>query len=86
MHPDDATALVPVFVPALVTILLEAERSKGEPLTRDEVVTLRDTAAAIMLPAATATSMAAARGYDDLDPERVWEQWQQAREIFADES
>ena len=34
--------LVPVFIPALVVLLANKERSKGEPLTREEVLEIRD--------------------------------------------
>ncbi len=34
----DGEQLVPVFVPALSAVLLNAEDKKGGPLTRDEVI------------------------------------------------
>lgn len=41
MEADDEQ-LVPVFIPALGAILVMAEDQKGEPLTYDEVLTIRD--------------------------------------------
>lgn len=68
-----------VFVPALVALLLNAENTKGTPLTEAEVLEIRDNAACIALPAAVALSMENERGYRDLVAEDCWEEWQQYR-------
>lgn len=68
-----------MFVPALSAILLAAEDKKGEPLTHDEVIATRDNAACIMMTSADADKMADSRGYDDLDPENCWYDWQMLR-------
>ena len=78
--PDDP--LVPVFIPALVSILLRAEREYGSPLSREQVLAIRDKCAVIMLPEKQAAMMAEQRGYDDIDPEQAWEQWQEVRQQF----
>ena len=79
--------LIPVPVPALVAVLLNQENEKGSPLTEQEVLEIRDNAACIMMPISVASEMAESRGYDDLNPEYVWEQWQQARlELIEDEN
>lgn len=76
--------LVLTMVPALVAILLNREDAKGSPLTEEEVIAIRDSAACIALPATVAAEVAKRRGYDDIDPEGCWEQWQAARsEIFG---
>lgn len=75
---DDAN-LVPLFIPALAAILLAAEDKKGEPLSHDEVLSIRDNAACIVMTAADAARMAETRGYDDLDPENCWYDWQMLR-------
>ena len=75
--PDEDTVLD--FVPPLITLLVAAERAKGSPLTEPEVIEIRDTAACMAVPASIARAMADSRGYDDLDPDRVWEQWQERR-------
>ncbi|GAA1726184.1 hypothetical protein [Aeromicrobium alkaliterrae] len=82
MSSDDD--LVLQFIPALVAILLNAEREKGSPLAEEEVLEIRDGATCMRLPRSSAEAVAAQRGYDDLDPERVWEQWQSVRTQFED--
>ena len=76
--------LVIDFSPPLIAVLLAAERSKGGPLTEDEVLDIRDRATCIRLPRSVADATAEQRGYPDLDPERCWEQWQTVRTEFAD--
>ncbi|MEL4358921.1 MULTISPECIES: hypothetical protein [unclassified Luteococcus] len=71
--------LVLVFIPALVALLTAAETTRGRPLTEAEVTAIRDDAVTIALPRADAQAMAAARGYEDIDPELAWEQWQAVR-------
>jgi hypothetical protein len=71
--------LVPVFMPALVVLLVDDERKKGSPLTRDEVIAIRDRGVCMMLKRSMAIEMAAKRGYDDIDPESAWEEWQVVR-------
>lgn len=77
--------VVPVFVPALVALLLSAEEEKGEPLTEEEVIAIRDEAACVMMPAAEAAALEESRGYPDIAPEDCWEQWQQVRLELAEE-
>lgn len=71
--------LIPVPVPALVAVLLNQENEKNYPLTEKEVLEVRDNAACVMMPVSAISKMAESRGYEDLDPEYVWEQWQKAR-------
>ncbi len=68
-----------VFVPALVAVLLNAETTKGTPLTEAEVLEIRDNAACMALPVAVALNMENERGYRDLVAEDCWAQWQQYR-------
>lgn len=79
--PDDRKEedLVPTPIPALIAILLNKEREKGSPLTEAEVIEIRDNAICMMLPASVKMQMEESRGYPDLNPEYVWEQWQTAR-------
>lgn len=77
--------LFPVPVPALVTVLLNKENEKGEPLSEQEVLSIRDNAACIMMPVSVIAKMEESRGYPDVDPEYVWEHWQQARSEFIDD-
>lgn len=71
--------LVPVFMPALVALLVNLEDKKGSPLTAAEVLGVRDAASVIMLPASASEKMAESRGYADIDPENAWYDWQMVR-------
>lgn len=75
----DGEKLVPVFMPALSAVLLSAEDRKGEPLTYDEVIRIRDKALCIMMRVDHVQQMAESRGYDDIDPENCWYDWQHLR-------
>ncbi len=75
--------LIPVFIPALVVLLTEAEKAKGFPLTRDEVLEIRDKGVCMMMPRSKDLAMADSRGYDDIEPEFAWEQWQEIRETLT---
>jgi hypothetical protein len=55
--------LIPVFIPALGAILIAAEDKKGEPLTNDQVLAIRDSAACIMMTNSDAATLAESRGY-----------------------
>lgn len=74
---SDDLILTPV--PALVAVLLAKEKEKGESLTRDEVEKIRDQAACIAMHRDAREKVDESRGYRDIDPERVWEEWQKVR-------
>lgn len=74
--------LVPVFMPPLVNLLVNAERLKGSALTKEEVLAMRDKAVCMMLRQTAAREMAAKRGYVDINPATVWEEWQVARKTL----
>ena len=76
---NDVDDLVPVFMPALVVLLVHAEDKKGTPLTKDEVHAIRDSGACIMMETIDARKMDDSRGYRDIDPENCWHDWQIAR-------
>ncbi|MFZ6735165.1 DUF2314 domain-containing protein [Undibacterium sp. Ji42W] len=71
--------LVPVFIPALVAILVNVEDKKGSHLSYDEVIEIRDNASVIMMEKPDASELAGSRGYDDIDPENCWYDWQMCR-------
>jgi hypothetical protein len=75
--------LIPVFIPALVVLLHRAERLKGSPLTEQEVLAIRDQGVCMMMRVEHAITLDEKRGYNDIDPERAWEQWQEARGLLA---
>jgi UDP-N-acetyl-D-mannosaminuronic acid transferase (WecB/TagA/CpsF family) len=72
-------ALVPVFIPPLVTVLAQHEREKGSPLTEVEVLAIRGKSVVMMMRQSHADQMAQKRGYRDVDPKRCWVEWQEAR-------
>jgi hypothetical protein len=76
---SDSEELVIYPVPSLVATLLNREQAKGSPLTEAEVIEIRDACPSIAVSIDVAEKMDAARGYQDIDPERCWEEWQEAR-------
>jgi len=74
---EDDLIITPV--PALVAVLLSKEREKGSPLTREEVEDITDKAVCIAMPRHARKKVEESRGYEDIDPEHAWEQWQQVR-------
>ncbi len=71
--------LVITCMPSLVSVLWSKEEKKGAPLTKDEVLAIRDAASAVALPASKIAAMEKVRGYMDIDPDHAWEEWQVAR-------
>jgi uncharacterized protein YegJ (DUF2314 family) len=76
---SDNAEQIPVLIPALGAVLLAAEDKKGEPLTNDEVLSIRDNGACIMMTHSDLAKLAKSRGYDDIDPENCWYDWQMLR-------
>jgi hypothetical protein len=72
--------LVPVFMPAL-HVLVALENTRGQPLTRREVEATRDEGVCIAMEPRDAQRLERERGYADLDPELVWDQWQLVRRL-----
>src|SRR5262249_15259286 len=70
--------LLPVFIPALHA-LLRAREKDGEVLTKQQVESTRDQGACIAMDPRDAQKLERVRGYSDLDPELVWEQWRVVR-------
>lgn len=68
-----------VHVPALVAVLLVKEKDKGSPLTEEEVIEIRDQSQCIAMPLYAKRKVDEGRGYIDIDPGNVWEEWQAAR-------
>lgn len=65
------------FMPALLTTLLALENEKGSPLTKEEVLHARDTAIAMTVSRDRYERLEKARGFQDFDPKKVWEEWQE---------
>lgn len=71
--------LIITHIPSLVATLLNRERAKGSPLTKEEVEAIRDGAPAQVLTPEQRAAVDERRGYDDIDPENAWEDWRAAR-------
>lgn len=64
-----------VFIPALVAVLTAKEKEVERELVKEEVESIRDSATAVRMPVEVARNMVKERGYLDIDPENVWEEW-----------
>ncbi|MEU8821022.1 hypothetical protein [Actinoplanes sp. NPDC048796] len=69
----------PVFIPPLAAVLTAAEEKAGRPLSRGEVERFTAEGACVMMSHADAKGLERRRGYADLEPELVWEQWRAVR-------
>jgi hypothetical protein len=74
--------LVLQYIPSLAATLLNVENKKGSALTRNEVEMLRDKANIMAILPAAAKAVEDRRGYKDIDPANVWEDWQVLRVQF----
>ena len=63
------------FIPALIVLLEARKNTAGRQLTKIEVEEIRDNATVITLPAEIAQAIVNERGYEDIDPDNVWEEW-----------
>jgi hypothetical protein len=68
-----------VFTPTLASILTALEAELGRPLTQTEAEKARDQAACIAMKHSDAQQLERSRGYADVNPEQVGQQWQQLR-------
>lgn len=76
---SDSNKLIIVPMPGLVSVLLRREQEKGSPLTEAEVLSIRDGCDTVAVPRDKVAAIVESRGYEDIDPERCWEQWQEVR-------
>ena len=76
---SDSEALVSFFMAALVVLVGYAEDKKSTPHTKDEVYSIRDNAACVMMEGDDARKMDDGRDYCDIVPENCWHEWQMAR-------
>jgi len=77
--------LVMMPMPSLIATLLNCEEAKGSPLTETEVIQIRDSCPSVAVPIDVVPKIEEERGYKDIDPERCWEEWQEARKQFVQE-
>lgn len=68
-----------LYIPSLVSLLVNAEKQKGSGLTQQEVEKIRDNATCISVPDDLVRGMDPSRGYRDIDPARCWEAWRDSR-------
>jgi hypothetical protein len=72
-----------VFVPALRLLLMASAGEAKKPLTRKQVEALRDEGNCITMTPLDAQRLERSRGYADLDPELVWDQWKLVRGVVT---
>jgi hypothetical protein len=76
--------LVRVFLNPLVMLLAGCERQKGAPLNEEEVLAVRDSAQSTAMTETQAkkfySSLDAQVSVPRIDPERIWEEWQEIRQ------
>jgi hypothetical protein len=77
--PRSPGALPLVFMPSLAAMLTAAETKAGKRLTKKQVEAIRDAAACVTMEHRRVWEMERKRGYADLEPTLVWEQWQVLR-------
>ena len=58
------------------------EQDKGAPLTEAEVLEARDNAACIAMHRFAYEAVTEERGYRDIDPEFVWQEWLSVRKTL----
>jgi hypothetical protein len=76
--------LVFFSMPSLLEILRNREQFKGSPLTEAEANQIGEHCHWVAVPIEDAPRIEAFRGYKDIDPERCWVEWQEARKRFKD--
>ncbi|WP_433578256.1 hypothetical protein [Nocardia brasiliensis] len=62
-------------IPALNAVLLRREEDKGAALTEAELLDTRDNAVTVMLPLSMQRGLNQSRGYRDVDPDNLWQEW-----------
>lgn len=75
--PDEP--MVAVFMPALIFFLYKLEKEKGAPLSEDEVKRGLGMAPSIMMTRSDAQAFQEQRGFVDINPDNVWQEWQFVR-------
>ncbi len=68
-----------LFEPSLLTILKNAQSTKGQSLTEQEVLSLRNHTPAMVAPTDVILNMNETRGYQDIDPKSPRADWQKRR-------
>jgi hypothetical protein len=83
-EPMSDEELISLFMPSLLVLLAHDEAEKGSPLTREEVLAIRDQAATVMLDRSMANQIMSSRGYKDINSDFAYEEWQAVRTEFKE--
>lgn len=78
MEPHEGNLII-LPIPSLLATLLNRERAKGTPLTEEEVISIRDSCPCRVATQEQFERVRDGRGYDDIDPEDCWNDWQRVR-------
>jgi hypothetical protein len=81
---SDSENLVIFPMPSLLSTLISREQAKGSPLTEAEVIQIRDSCPSVAVPIDVVPKIEESRGYKDIDPERCWVEWLEARKGLID--
>lgn len=65
-----------LFLPSLTDLLARAQEVRDGALSEADVLAVRDEGMVLVSPVGAADGLARTRGYVDIDPERVWIEWQ----------
>ena len=68
-----------VFMPSLLARFRDAERASGVPLTLDGAREIRQNAVGVIVSEEIANKLVQRRGFQDLDSQTFWTDWQQIR-------
>jgi hypothetical protein len=76
---SDSENLVIFPMPSLLATLISSEQAKGSALTEAAVIQIREGCPSVAVPIDVVPRIEESRGYKDIDPERCWKEWQEAR-------
>lgn len=79
---DEKIIIVPI--PSLISLLVNAERTKGSELTEKEVTEIAENCTCITLKHSDFIELTKSRGYQDISPEYAWENWLAVKEFLLD--
>ncbi len=66
-----------VFIPSLLSLLINAQEKSEKPLSKAQVLKIRDEANVILVTQTVAVELSNQRGYHDIYAPKVWEEWQE---------
>lgn len=81
--PEGGDQIVIVPMPPLIVLLRHHEAAKGSPLTKEEVLEIRDSAICMNMSRSRAERLAESRGFPDIDLTQAWEEWVRVRAQYT---